>query len=820
MGRAVALVAALGMLAPAAAAADQHVDSGSLSAEIAPSPWHIEFAQDHGPTLSESRGRGDGPTGTLGFSTALGWFHATHVVSDGADGDAYVAQLATTDPIGRGLELRVEPAGEGSIRVSASVTGPLTLDVTAVGAGFDAIAGERYLGFGERSNAVDQHGNAVENYVADGPYQTEEYPALAAFVPPPGLHPRDDSTYFPMPWLLSTAGYGVLVDNTETSYFRLGSDDPSSWSLEADAKQLSFRVFAGPTPAEVLRRLTEFTGRQPPAAAPWFFGPWHQPTARDELTQARALRDGDVPGSAVNTYTHYLPCGDQQGTEALQAERTTGFHDLGYAVTTYFNPMVCQEYSAAYDPAAAQGLLTQDQFGQPYVYRYTGSTVFLVSQFDFSQPAARAYYGELLAEAVGHGYDGWMEDFGEYTPLDSRSANGMTGEQMHNYYPVLYHRASWEFASQQGRPVAGFVRSGWTGVQPFAQLVWGGDPTTDWGFDGLQSALRQGLTIGTSGISRWGSDVGGFFALGFRELTPELLIRWLELGAVSGIMRTEANGFAVPSKARPQITDPDVLPVWRRYAKLRTQLYPYIAAAEGEYQRSGLPLMRHLALVFPDDPRAVARDDEFMFGPDLLAAPVTSPGETEREVYLPRGRWVDFWRAVGYHDDDGSLRLGAVHTLGGHDTAGVNAPLDRLPLLARAGAVIPLLPPSVDTLSQYGSGDLVGLDDVSGRLDLLAFPRGRSQSALGPQGSARSRETRRGWRLRIGGMRGTRFDLSASLTSLEQPFDACRVEVNGKRLRHRRWRYDAASHVLTARFRARKQKLRLSVRRGGCGHRA
>jgi alpha-glucosidase (family GH31 glycosyl hydrolase) len=822
MRRVAGIAAALALLAPASAAADQSVGAGSLEARIAPEPWHLDFVQDEGgPTLSEARSTGGGPAGTLGFRTPLGWFHATRVAGEGFEGEAYRAELETTDPLGRRIEVRIEPAGEGAVRVAAGVTGVLTADVTAVGIGFEAHAGERYLGFGERSNAVDQRGNTVESYVADGPYQSEEYPVLTPFVPAPGLRPRDDATYFPMPWVLSTAGYGVLVENNETSYFRLGSDDPSAWSLEAEAGELAFRVFAGPTPADVLRRLTEFTGRQPPPAAPWFLGPWHQPTSRDEHAQAQMLREGDVPGSAVNTYTHYLPCGDHEGNEQGQVDRAAGFHALGYAVTTYFNPMVCESYSEVFDTAASQGYLTEDQLGQPYLYRYTGSEPFLVGQFDFSAPGASEYYGELLSEAVSHGYDGWMEDFGEYTPLDSRSANGMSGEQMHNLYPVLYHCASWEFAREQQRPVAGFIRSGWTGVHPCAQLVWGGDPTTEWGFDGIESAVRQGLTLGTSGISRWGSAVGGFFALGFRRLTTEMLIRWIQLGAVSGIMRTEANGFAVPPKTRPQITDPDVLGIWRRYAKLRTQLYPYLAAAEAEYQRSGLPVMRHLALVFPGDPEAVARDDEFMFGPDLLAAPVVRPETTERSVYLPEGRWVDFWRAVSYREADGSLRLGAATTLKGRDDVTLNAALDRLPLLARAGAVIPLLPASVDTLAGYSqegraTDGVVGLEDVAGRLELLAFPRGNTTSSLGESGGARSREMRRGWRLRLAGVRGTRFSLSASLTTLQNPFAPCRVLINGKRLRHKRWSYDRGAHVLEARFKARRKVTRLYVRRGGC----
>ena len=115
-------------------------------------------------------------------------------------------------------------------------------------------------------------------------------------------------------------------------------------------------------------------------------------------------------------------------------------------------------------------------------------------------------------------------------------------------------------------------------------------------------------------------------------------MRWIEVGAVSGVMRTQANGIDIPEKARPQVWDDDVLPQWRRWAKLRTQLYPYLAAADAEYRRTGLPIMRHLSLAYPDDPESAGAEDAFLFGPDLLAAPVLEPGATTRAVHLPRGR--------------------------------------------------------------------------------------------------------------------------------------------------------------------------------------
>ena len=104
--------------------------------------------------------------------------------------------------------------------------------------------------------------------------------------------------------------------------------------------------------------------------------------------------------------------------------------------------------------------------------------------------------------------------------------------------------------------------------RPARQVVWGGDPTTAWDFDGLRSSVRQALTMGLSGISTWGSDIGGFFALLQAQLSPELLTRWVQFGAVSGVMRTQADGIAVPDKSRPQVWDPDQIDNWRRYAKL------------------------------------------------------------------------------------------------------------------------------------------------------------------------------------------------------------------------------------------------------------
>jgi sulfoquinovosidase len=687
--------------------------------------------------------------------------------------------------------------------------------------GFESQHDERYLGFGERSNAVDQRGGEVESYVADGPYQPGEYQLMEAIIPKWGFRPRPDATYYPIPWLLSSAGYGVLAKGPGTSYFHL--DRAGTWSVEvtgapADESapassrapaSLDLRFFAGPTPAGALRRFTRETGRQPGPPAPWLFGPWVQPTgsAGQQAELVDRLQEADAPLSAAQTYTHYLPCGSQAGKRDAERQRSRAMHRRGLAVTTYLNPMVCTSYSPVFETAAAGDGLIEDGLGQPYLFRYSTTTAFEVAELDFGTRAGREGFASVAGEAIEDGYDGWMEDFGEYTPLDSVGSGGTPGTALHNPYPRQYHCAARRVGESAPRPIVRFQRSGWTGAAPCAEVVWGGDPTTSWGYDGLRSAVRQALSMGLSGVSIWGSDIGGFFALFENRLSPELLKRWVQFGAVSGVMRTEADGIDIPAKDRPQVWDPGQIANWRRYARLRTQLYPYLLAAQASYERSGMPLMRQLALAHPDDARATGREDEFLFGPDLLAAPVLEPGAGERRLYLPQGRWLDFWRSLAYGRGDGSLRIRGARLIGGRRTLAVPAPPERLPLLVRAGAILPLLPAGVDTLSRYPDGSTTSLAERHRRLVLLAFPRGRSAARFYRHGLIRSREGRLGWILRIAGGRTRRYDLQASMRTLRSPFTPCAVTVDGRRLPGAAWSFARAAGVLSATFSGRNPRL-------------
>jgi hypothetical protein len=225
-----------------------------------------------------------------------------------------------------------------------------------------------------------------------------------------------------------------------------------------------------------------------------------------------------------------------------------------------------------------------------------------------------------------------------------------------------------------------------------------------------------------------------------------------------------------------------------------------------------MPLVRQLALVYPGDPRAVGRQDELMLGDDLLAAPVIKPGARTRTLYLPGGRWVFLPQGLRYQERSGAFHVGRATTVAGGRELTVRAPLDELPLFARAGSLIGLLPSDVDTLAGDGSGKgLVHLRDRRRRLRVMAFPRGSSARTVAPGVRVSTRESRRGVLLRLRAKRRQRVRIEASMATLRRPFRPCGVQAKGKRLRRRYWRYDPRGRVVNVRMTARS--LRLTVRR-------
>jgi alpha-glucosidase (family GH31 glycosyl hydrolase) len=550
---------------------------------------------------------------------------------------------------------------------------------------FERAAGERFWGFGERSNALEHSGSIVEHWVGEGPYQLGEYSLVEAITPRWAIRRRRDATYFPVPWLLSSRGYGVLTESHEWSCHDLTADD--QWSVIVLTKRLSLRIFAAASPADALAMFTAATGRQPRPAAEWFFGPWIQTGQADlvpiaeERAILNALREATAPVVAVETHMRRLPGGAHAGRRDAERDRTVEFHSRGLASVTYLSPMVSRTYSEVFDAAARKQLFERANGAALTFTAYIGGReppFTEQAQLDFTNPDTVAMYRRFVAEVFEDGHDGWMEDFGEYSAL----------LEEHNLYPLRYHRAIAEIAAELGRSPARLVRSGWTGSAAHSPLVWGGDPTTGWGFDGLRSAVIEGLSMGLSGVAFWGSDIGGFVTLGEEHLTPELLIRWIQLGALTPLMRTKSGGVSIGDGKRPQVWDPQIVPHWRRWSAFHQLLVPYLMAGADEYARTGMPLMRHHALTDPDDGALAGLDDQYMLGPDLLVAPALEPGMRRRSVRLPAGEWVDLWRSVTVAQD-GSLQPKQPVVLRGARDLVLPAPLKEIPVLVRAGARIP-----------------------------------------------------------------------------------------------------------------------------------
>jgi alpha-glucosidase (family GH31 glycosyl hydrolase) len=405
-------------------------------------------------------------------------------------------------------------------------------------------------------------------------------------------------------------------------------------------------------------------------------------------------------------------------------------------------------------------------------------------------------FAAVAGELVAAGYDGWMEDFGEYTPLDARDADGAAfGTSGHNAYATAYHRGAAEAARRleetTRRPLVRFVRSGFTGTARHVPAVWGGDPTTGWGFDGLASALTEGLSMGASGVALWGSDIGGFLS-SEQKLTTELLVRWIQFGALSPLMRTKSSGIELPPYRRPQVWDDDVLAHFHRWCAWHTQLNDYLMAAHAEYRASGRPTMCAMALDDPDGPAAGALD-QYWLGRDLLCAPVLEDGMRRRVVAVPYDGMVELWQAVGYDPAHRAHHLTGAGTAAAHDAGEVtlDAPLDETPVLVRPGAVLCLLSPVVDTLAPYGES-WVRAELVDDRV-LLAFPSRPWSGAVGDGLGASSAVDDTGWVLEVGGFSDHRVLIEADLGLLPagRPHE---VEVFGAASH----RYDGATGVLRA----------------------
>ena len=585
--------------------------SGDISATIAAgAPWDLTFT---------SRGR----TLTGSGSKALAYMQVDP------------AAQVDPGPVGNARSTTVGP------RASTYVHEQLNLGV-----------GELIYGLGERFGPLVKNGQTVDVWNADGGTSSEQ-------------------AYKNVPFYVSNRGYGVLVNNPGHVSFEVGSESVERVQFSVGGERLEYYVIAGDTPAQVIDRYTQLTGR--PASVPaWSYGLWLSTsftTDYDEQTVTSfidAMADNHLPLSVFHFDCFWMR--EFNWSDFEWDARTfpdpegmlARLHEKDLKVCVWINPYIAQR-APLFAEAKDKGYLVKRPSGEVWQWDLWQAGMGFV---DFTNPDAKQWYQDKLRGLLDQGVDAFKTDFGERIPLEVEYFDGSSPERMHNWYTQLYNEAVFEVLEERrgtGDAVL-FARSATVGGQKLP-VHWGGDSTST--YESMAETLRGGLSLALSGFAYWSHDIGGF------EGMPDAGVfkRWVAFGLLSSHSRLHgSSSYRVPWEF-----DDEAVEVTRKFAELKMTIMPYLWAASRDASATGLPLMRPMQLAFPEDPAVAYLDRQYMLGADILVAPVfTATGEVE--FYLPAGRWT-------------SLLTGEVVAGGGwrRETHG----FDSLPLYVREGAVIP-----------------------------------------------------------------------------------------------------------------------------------
>jgi alpha-D-xyloside xylohydrolase len=344
---------------------------------------------------------------------------------------------------------------------------------------------------------------------------------------------------------------------------------------------------------------------------------------------------------------------------------------MGFRICVWEYPLVSVRHPLFAELAARGWLIRDARSGEPYRYQWDpepfGAVLTQLPEsglLDFTHPEAYAYWRDRHRELFELGVDMIKADFGEQIEPHMLASDGTQGDTLHNVYALLYNRCVYEAAERYARDGAFlFSRAGWSGSQRYPSQ-WGGDPQADWG--GLAGNLRSGLSWGLTGAPYYATDVGGFYG---DTRDPVLYVRWIQAAVFSAHMRLHGIGPREPWSYGPEAEQ-----LAMQALRLRYRLLPYLRLAMQQSAASGLPVQRPMVLAFPGDRAAWAFEDQFMFGEDLLVAPVLN-ASGEVTVYLPEGDWRRF-------PDHMPLRGGRTRSL--------RLGLGEIAVFARAGARIPL----------------------------------------------------------------------------------------------------------------------------------
>ena len=617
---------------------------------------------------------------------------------------------------GRNALLSFGPGPGPSVHIGLEVAG----EPDRVSVAFGCKDGERFYGLGARPDGTDHTGKTRMAYTAEQGIGQETYP-LDEFDPFKG---RTGDSYFPVPWTVTDHGLGVGVGGDAVSRMYLcGADEPGVLRIEAWDDRIDLFLFPAADTRDAVSRWT-LAGGTPASAPNWAYGPWLASQrgtdilldtvelAREERVPFTAVWSQDWIGGRESAFGYDLIYHwewDEETYPDLPGAIET-LHDRGSAFLGYFNPFVT-EPNNEYDEALANGYLIDDPTGEPYTFSIVNRFGSVVDLLDEDAVAwARSY----IEAAPAMGQDGWMCDFAEWMPFDAQLAGGVSGQDNHNRYTLLWQELNQGVLDDMlgvGEGVC-FNRSGWTGTWAITPVTWGGDQETDFARDdGMPTAREIGVGLGLSGVGRYGSDIAGFSSLFGGVSTKELYFRWTAMSAFEPVMRTH-DGLRAADNWRWD-RDAESIDHFRRYASLHLRMLPLLQILNADYQERGVPFMRHGVLVEPRSSAAfeLVRDapDQHFLGDDLLVAPVVEEEATSRSVVLPPGRWYGLLDELLF---DAPAEGRAVV---------VDAPLTHIPVFARGGSILPLLDADVQTSYRTDDPSVLDDGDVDHIVDLVVF---------------------------------------------------------------------------------------------------
>ena len=542
------------------------------------------------------------------------------------------------------------------------------------------------------------------------------------------LESRSNENRVPIPLLLGSSGFGLFVENRRPGVFAVANKEADlievTYGTANDSAQgLRFHLLAAPRPLDVLAKYFALTGF-PTLPAPWALGPWiwrnenkNQAEVEDDV---KKIRDLDLATTAIWIDRPYATRVNSFDFETARYPDPDAMvrkiHAAGLRLALWHAPYLesgspelsFAEQSGYFPPQT--GLLL-NKWGKP---------------LDLSNSQARLFWQKQLRKYTERGIEGFKLDYAEDVVVGLggarsgwRFSDGSDERTMHHDYPLLYHRTYAELLPKTG----GFLlcRTGRFGDQANASVIWPGDMDASFAHHrepvtlpdgktvlsvgGLPATVVMGLNLSLSGFPLFGADTGGY-----RKSPPdkELYIRWFQQTALSAVMQVGDASSQPPWEYTPQNgRDTETLDLYRHFARLHLRLFPYEWTYLQQMSQTGRPLLRPLGFVFPS--LAEHPNDEYFFGDDLLVAPVLIRGARTRDVLFPPGDFVDF--------ETGELFSGqtARHVL-------VSAPLSKLPLFVRKGALIPLLSPTVDTYSPTTLPNVDSFSNDPGLLHLLVIP--------------------------------------------------------------------------------------------------